>query len=83
MLNSIRGLKIMKTKIYIRERNKSEPEQQEPRFRIVAITGPRSEIKFDASHFRMKELERIVADVGAELVLLEPMEECEHGHHRH
>ena len=73
----------MKTKIYIRERNKAEPEKQEPRFRIVAITGPRSEIKFDASHFRMKELETIVADVGAELVLLEPMEECEHGHPRH
>jgi len=74
--------KFMKTKIYIRERNKHSPEQQEPRFRIVAITGPRSEIKFDASHFRKNELEAIVADVGAEIVLLEPMDECEHGHQR-
>ena len=73
----------MKTKIYIRERNKYGPEDQEPRFRIVDITGPRSEIKFDASHFRKNELETIVADVGAEIVLLEPMDECEHGHRRH
>lgn len=73
----------MTTKIYIRERRNSEKEQKEPRFRIVAITGDRSEIKIDASHFRMHELETIVADVcGAEIVLLEPMDECD-GRHRH
>lgn len=71
----------MTTKIYIRERNSVSEHQKEPRFRIVAITGDRSSIKIDASHFRLQELQTITADVGAELVVLEPMEGCCHHHH--
>ncbi|MDO5845069.1 MAG: hypothetical protein Q4Q53_08000 [Methanocorpusculum sp.] len=68
----------MSTKIYVRERNKTEVGDQKPRFRVVAITGDRTKVRFDASHFRKTELETIVSDVGAELIYLEPMtgEEC-------
>ncbi len=69
----------MTTKIYVRERSKTGAGCEQPRYRIVAITGDRSSIRFDASHFRKTELENIIADVNAELIYLQPMEECEHG----
>lgn len=67
------------TKIYVRERNKVGSGVQEPRYRIVAVTGDRTKIRFDASHFRKTELETVVKDVGAELIYLQPIEDDEHG----
>lgn len=65
----------MTTKIYIRERNKTGSGTQEPRFRIAAITGDRSKIRFSANHFRKAELEAITSDIDAELIYLKPIEE--------
>lgn len=69
----------MTTKIYVRERQKIGSGVREPKFRIVALTGERINLRFDASHFRKTELETIAADVGAEIVYLEGVPESEHG----
>lgn len=69
----------MTTKIYVRERNKVGTGVQEPRYRIAAVTGDRTDIRFAASHFRKTELEAILQGVDAELIYLAPIEESEHG----
>lgn len=69
----------MTMKIYVRPRQKVGSGVREPKFRIVAVTGDRVSIRFDASHFRKNELEVIAADIGAELVFLESVPENEHG----
>lgn len=69
----------MTTKIYVRERNKVGTGVQEPRYRIAAVTGDRTDIRFSASHFRKTELEAILEGVDAELIYLAPIEESEHG----
>lgn len=74
----------MTTKIYVRERNKTGSGTHEPRFRIAAITGDHSQIKFFANHFRKIELEEIVKGLDAELIYLEPIDEGddEKGNHK-
>lgn len=69
----------MTTKIYVRERNKVGTGVQEPRYRIAAVTGDRTDIRFSASHFRKTELEAILEGVDAELIYLAPIDEAEHG----
>jgi hypothetical protein len=60
-------------KIYVRPRTKVGEGAHHPMFRIVAVTGKGEEkLKVEASHFRKKELEMIAADLGAEIVMLEP-----------
>ncbi len=60
-------------KIYVRPRQKVGEGVHQPMFRVVAVTGKGEEkLKMEASHFRKKELEMIAADVGAEIVMLEP-----------
>ncbi|MEA5036839.1 hypothetical protein SDC9_23615 [bioreactor metagenome] len=69
----------MTTKIYVRERNKIGAGVQEPRYRIAAVTGDRTDIRFSANHFRKTELESILQGTDAELIYLAPMDEAEHG----
>lgn len=69
----------MTTKIYVRERNKVGTGVQEPRYRIAAVTGDRTDIRFAASHFRKTELEAILEGVDAELIYLAPIDEAENG----
>ena len=60
-------------KIYVRPRQKVGEGAHQPMFKVVAVTGKGEEkLKMEAGHFRKKELETIAADVGAELVILEP-----------
>ena|GEM_PF-470434 len=71
----------MSRKIYVRGRLKVSDGVQQPKYRIVAIVfseddGPFVQIK--ASHFRKQELERIAADIRAEIVYLEPESDGEH-----
>jgi len=58
-------------KIYARERQKVGEGVKQPKYRIVAVTG--GQIQIVATHFRKMELEMIAKEVGAELVLLEPV----------
>ena len=44
---------------------------KQPRFRVVAVTG--TELHIRATHLRKTELEQIAADVGADVVYLEPV----------
>ncbi|WFN33689.1 hypothetical protein L1S32_07500 [Methanogenium sp. S4BF] len=60
-------------KIYVRPRQKVGEGAHQPMFKVVAVTGKGEEkLKMEAGHFRKKELETIAADVGAEIVMLEP-----------
>lgn len=65
----------MTTKIYVRERTDDKKGMEEPRYRIAAITGDRTKIRFSAHHFRKVELETIIKDVDAELIYLQPMDD--------
>lgn len=58
-------------KIYVRERQKVGEGVQQPKFRIVAVTG--GQIQIEASHFRKVEIECIAQDLDAEIVFLEPV----------
>ena len=60
-------------KIYIRERQKVGEGVEEPRFRIVAVTG--GQIQIEAPHFRKFEIEQVAKDIGAEVVFLKPVPE--------
>jgi len=70
-----RGLsvKVKTMKIYIRERQKVGEGVEEPRFRIVAVTG--GQIQIEAPHFRKFEIEQVAKDIGAEVVFLKPVPE--------
>jgi hypothetical protein len=64
----------MTRKIYVRERQKVSEGVKQPKYRIAAIISDDNNGPFlqaNASHFRKKELERIAADIQAELVYLE------------
>lgn len=60
-------------KIYVRERQKVGDGVQQPKYRIVAVTG--GQIQIEATHFRKIEIEQIAKDIGAQLVYLEPVPE--------
>ncbi|TAJ43561.1 hypothetical protein [Methanofollis fontis] len=69
-------------KIYVRGRQKVGAGVKQPKFRVVAVTGEKGDnahLKIEATHFRKTELEQVAADVGAEIVYLEPMAEEERG----
>lgn len=72
------------TQIYVRERRKVGSGVKQPKYRVVAITGENDtrRIRVEANHFRKTELEAIAADVGAEIVYLEPVAEEERGSRR-
>jgi hypothetical protein len=56
------------SKIFVRERRNIGKGVGRPRFEIVAVTG--LDLKVYHSHIRKAELEKIAADVSAELVYL-------------
>ena len=58
----------MPGKIFYRERHKVGKDEKKPRFNVVASSGV--EIEFYSEHLRKKELEKIAAETGAELVFL-------------
>jgi hypothetical protein len=60
-------------KIYIRERKKVGENVEEPRFRIVAVTG--GQLQIEAPHFRKLEIEQIAKDINAQVVYLTPVAE--------
>lgn len=71
-------------KIYVRERQKVGSGVKQPKFRIVAVTGENNSRRLwlESKHFRKNEIETIAADLGAEIVWLEPMPEEEHHHNK-
>lgn len=63
-------------KIYIRKRQKIGEGVKQPQFMVVAISGDGSRnLRINAEHLRKYELEKIAADIGAELIELEHPEE--------
>ena len=60
-------------KIYVRERQKVEEGSEQPKFRVVAVTG--GQVQIEATHFRKFELEEIAKDLKADLAYLEPIPE--------
>jgi hypothetical protein len=56
------------SKIFVRERRNVGKGAGTPRFEIVAVTGV--DLKVYHSHIRKAEVEKIAADVGAEIVYL-------------
>ena len=59
----------MATKIFVRERRKIEKGEKKPRFRVVGVSG--SDVKIYVKHARKKELDKIQAETGVEIVYLE------------
>jgi hypothetical protein len=66
-------MEMMNMKIYVRERQKVGEGVDEPRFRIMAVTG--GQIQIEAPHFRKFEIEQVAKDIGAEVVFLKPVPE--------
>jgi hypothetical protein len=62
-------------KIYVRERQKVGEGVEEPRFRIVAVTG--GSLQIEAPHFRKLEIEQIAKEINAQVVYLKPVPEGE------
>jgi hypothetical protein len=58
----------MAGQIFYRERQKIKKGSRNPRFRIIAVSGP--EIKIYGNHFRKKELEQIAKKTNTDLVEL-------------
>ncbi len=56
------------SKIFVRERGNVGKGDATPRFEIVGVTG--ADLKIYLSHVRKLEVEKIAADVGAEIVYL-------------
>jgi hypothetical protein len=56
------------SKLFVRERGNVGKGEETPRFEIVAVSGV--ELKVYHSHVRKLEVEKIAADVGAEIVYL-------------
>lgn len=60
-------------KLYVRERQKVGEGVEQPKYRVVAVTG--GQIQIEATHFRKLEIEQIAKDVKAEIVYLTPVPE--------
>ena len=58
----------MDTKIFVRERRKSQEGEKQPRFRIVGVRG--SDLKIHLTHIRQQELDQIATITGATIVYL-------------
>jgi hypothetical protein len=58
-------------KIYVRERQKVGEGVEQPKYRIVAITG--GQVQIEATHFRKFEIEQIASDLKAEIVYMKPV----------
>jgi hypothetical protein len=58
-------------KIYVRERQKVGEGVEQPKYRVVAVTG--GQVQIEATHFRKYEIEQIAKDLSAELVFLKPV----------
>ena len=56
------------SKIFVRERTRVGKGEGRPRFVVVAVEG--ADLRFYAIHVRKAELEKLAADLGAELVYL-------------
>jgi len=56
------------TKIFVRERRKSQEGEKQPRFRIVGVSG--SDLKIHLTHIRQQELDQIATITGATIVYL-------------
>jgi len=56
------------TKIFVRERRKSQEGEKKPRFRVVGVSG--SDLKIHLTHIRQQELNEIATITGAEIVYL-------------
>lgn len=66
-------------KIYVRERQKVGDGVEQPKFRIVAVTG--GQIQIEVPHFRKFEIEQIAKDEGAEVVYLKPVPDDQEKRH--
>ncbi len=55
-------------KLYVRERRDVSRGAGRPRFAIVAASG--TDLKIYQTHIRRAELEKLAADIGAEIVYL-------------
>ncbi len=55
-------------KIFVRERNRIGPGDQQPRYAVVGVQG--TDLTFFQFHLRKGELDGIAQAVGAELVML-------------
>ena len=66
-------------KIYVRERQKVKEGAEQPKYRVVAVTG--GQIQVEATHFRKFEVEQIAKDLSAEIVYLQPVPEEEKKKH--
>jgi hypothetical protein len=62
-------------KLYVRERTNIGKGAGRPRFEIVAVSG--LDLKVYHSHIRKVELEKIAADLGAEILYLPRGEKSE------
>jgi len=60
-------------KLYVRERQKVGEGVEQPKYRVVAVTG--GQIQIEATHFRKLEIEQIAKDIKAEIVYLTPVPE--------
>ena len=58
----------MDTKIFVRERRKSQEGEKQPRFRVVGVSG--DDLKIHLTHIRQQELDQIVKITGATIVYL-------------
>lgn len=56
------------TKIFVRERRKTEKGEKKPRFRIVGVSG--KDLKLYSSHIRKTELDALATETGAEVIYL-------------
>jgi hypothetical protein len=56
------------TKIFVRERRKSQEGEKQPRFRVVGVSG--SDLKIHLTHVRQQELDQIAEITGATIVYL-------------
>ena len=58
----------MDTKIFVRQRRKSQEGEKQPRFRVVGVSG--SDLKIHLTHIRQQELDEIATITGAAIVYL-------------
>jgi hypothetical protein len=58
-------------KIYVRERQKVGEGVEQPKYRVVAVTG--GQVQIEATHFRKFEIEQIASDLKAEIIYMKPV----------
>lgn len=56
------------SKIFVRERRKSEKGEKKARFRVVGVSG--NDVKIYANHVRKVELDIIAKETGAQIIYL-------------